>query len=247
MMNQVSGSQGGCGCSGSTSRFCTHEFPTCGSVNTYSAAATYGESYTAALRRLQAIADAIPVRRYTSQIPTCNDCHGCGCNTCNGCHGCGCNSCNGCHGCGCNSCGCNDCHGGCGCVQDPCVQAQYYGYPTQQAAGGGALVFSRYSPPDDGDAVSSILLPPGRFIISYSANASATDGAEATLGLAPQINGVAFPRGGSFATVPAGGSATLSTSFVVTLSNQSNALGFYNTGTANTTYQLLNISITRAC
>lgn len=243
MMNQVLSTQGGCGCgcNGSASRFCTHEFPTCAASNTYSAAASYGDNYTNALKRLQAIADAIPVRRYTSQIPTgsgCNSCNSCGCHSC-GCHSCGCNGCHSCH--SCNSCGCNG--GG----FDPCVQAQYYGYPVQEVAGGGALTFSRYSPPDDGEAVTGVLLPAGRFIISYSVNASAVDGTEETLGIAPQINGVAFPRGGSFATVPAGGSGTLSSSFIVTLTNQSNSLGFYNTGAANTSYQLLNISITRAC
>lgn len=239
------------GCAGSTSCFCTREFPTCG--NSYNAATNYGPNYTRALRQLQATADAIPVRRHTaSQLPT-----GCGCNGCNGCGNCGCNGCSGCGSCGncgCNSCGscgcCNDCGGcgSCGCGPDPCVQAQYYGYPTQQTAAGGSLVFSRYSPPDDGEAGTTLNLPAGRFLISYSVNASRTGAADAeTLGVAPRINGVAFPRGGSFATVPAGGSAALSASFIVTLTNAVNTLGFYNTGAAETTYQLLNISIARAC
>ena len=91
-------------------------------------------------------------------------------------------------------------------------------------------------------------LPAGRFVITYSVNASAANAAAgATLGIAPQINGVAFPRGGSFATVPAGGSAALSASFIATLTNPVNVLRFYNTGADATTYQLLNISITRAC
>lgn len=181
------------------------------------------DGYTAALRQLQAIADAIPVHRYTaSQIPSCNG----GCCNSGCCHHC-CGGCQGCPGC-----------------CDPCVQAQYYGYPAQDVAAGGDLIFSRYSPPEDGEAGSRVLLPPGRFLIAYSASVSGSG--EAAVGLTPQINGVAFPRGASSVTVPAGGSATLSTSFVVALQNPSNALVLRNSGDA-ATYRLLNLSITRLC
>ena len=86
--------------------------------------------------------------------------------------------------------------------------------------------------------------------MAYSVNASAAPGAAAggaTLGVAPAVNGVAFPRGGSFATVPDGGSAALSSSFVVSMPNAVNTLGFYNTGALTTSYQLFNATVERLC
>lgn len=246
MFDRVYSSQCSCGaqsaCSDSASRFCTYQFPSCGGTDTYNASGpSYGPNYQRALRRLQAVADAIPVRRYVPQqslTPACS----CGCH-------CGC----GCHcSCGCQDCSCG-CQNGCSCdcgsqSGDSCTQAQYFGHPTQEVAAGGSLIFSRYSPPEDADPAASLMLPCGKYLISYSVNASAAGAADsATLGSHRRSTGWAFPRGGSFATVPAGGSAALSSSFIVSLSNAANTVSFYNTGALSTTYQLLNISVIRVC
>ncbi len=141
------------------------------------------------------------------------------------------------------SCCCPSCSGESG------REVRYFGYAAQEAASGASLLLARYSPADEAAAATSVYLPCGRYLIAYSVNASAVQppaaSTTATLGIAPQINGVAFPRGGSFATVPADGSGVLSSAFVVTLPNAVNTLGFYNTGSLNTAYQLLNVTVTR--
>ena len=125
---------------------------------------------------------------------------------------------------------------------------RYFGYAVQQVAPAGELLMARYCPAEDTEPSPTVYLPGGRYLVSYSVNASAAQAvpsSTATLGIAPAINGVAFPRGGSFATVPADGSAALSSTFVATLPNAVNTLGFYNTGALTTSYQLLNIAVSR--
>lgn len=176
-------------------------------------------SYCRNLGRLQSAADSVPSQRY---VPLQTPSSACGCNS-----GCGC------------GCGCGSRHGG---------DARYYGYAAQEVAPGASLMLSRYSPSDDCDPSEMVYLPGGRYAVTYSVNASAAQAGASntvTLGIAPQINGVAFPRGGSFATVPDDGSGTLSSTFIVSLPNAVNTLGFYNTGTLNTSYQLLNVTVTR--
>ena len=192
--------------------------------------------------RLQAIADAIPVHRYVAsdiaaEAACCCSCQPSCCQSACCCqNSCGCqNSCSCQSSCGCqNSCGCQDT---CCCGDGP---IRYYGAAAQDVAAGSPLSFSQYVPGGDGTAGTTVYLPGGRYRMAYSANASAVSGAAATLGLAPVINGVAYPRGGSFASVPAGSSASLSSTFVVTLPNAVNTLGFYNPGTEATRYQLFN-------
>ncbi len=131
----------------------------------------------------------------------------------------------------------------------------YLGHPTQTVGAGGNLVFSRYSPSSDAEPAATLTLPQGRYLITYSTNAStnattcrpADPTCTATLGIAPRINNVPFPRGGSFATVRAEGSSTLSSSFVINMPETANTLGFLNTGSLATTYQLLNVTVTRIC
>ena len=173
---------------------------------------TCGRGCGCSMNRLQAAADAVPMRRYAPAQTCCRP-----------------------------SCGC-------GCGSRP--EARYYGYPNQETEPGGSLLLSRYFPADDGAASELLCLPCGRYLVTYSVNASAAEpGASntVTLGVAPVVNGVAFPRGGSFATVPDDGSGTLSSTFLVSLPQAVNTLGFYNTGALRTDYQLLNVSIVRVC
>jgi len=129
----------------------------------------------------------------------------------------------------------------------------YYGQATQNVPANATLIFTRYSPAGNAEPQNAITLPAGRYLIAYSANASAMDAGcplsdpacTVTVGLAPWINRMNFPRGGSFATIRAEGSATLGSTFVVTLPNEQNAFGFYNPGPQDTNYQLLNVTITR--
>lgn len=72
------------------------------------------------------------------------------------------------------------------------------------------------------------------------------------MGILPRINGVDFPRGGSFATVAYGvdtHSTTLTSSFVVSLPNAANTVSFVSTTQSQftTDFQLLNITVTRVC
>lgn len=142
---------------------------------------------------------------------------------------------------------------GCGCGNScggACTDARYFGYPNQEVAPGDSLLLSRYFPPEDAESSEAICLPCGRYLVTYSVNASAAEpGASdtVTLGVAPVVNGVAFPRGGSFATVPDDGSGTLASTFMICLPRAVNTVGFYNTGALRTSYQLLNVSVTRVC
>jgi len=129
----------------------------------------------------------------------------------------------------------------------------YYGQATQNVPANATLIFTRYSPAGNAEPQNAIALPAGRYLIAYSVNASAMDAGcplsdpacTVTVGLAPWINRTNFPRGGSFATIRAEGSAALGSTFVVTLPNEQNAIGFYNPGPQDTNYQLLNVTITR--
>lgn len=135
------------------------------------------------------------------------------------------------------NCGCNRRH-----------DVLYLGYAVQEVAPGELLQLLRYAPAEDDIPSPAAYLPCGRYLIAYSVNASAAEPASsdtATLGIAPQINGVSFPRGGSFATVPNDGSAALTSTFVAVMPNAVNTLSFVNTGALNTSYQLLNVTITR--
>ena len=125
---------------------------------------------------------------------------------------------------------------------------RYFGYAVQQVAPAGELLMARYCPAEDTEPSPTVYLPGGRYLIAYSVNASAAEPAAsdtATLGIAPQINGVTFSRGGSFATVPHDGSGPLTSTFVAVLPNAVNTLSFVNTGGLKTAYQLLNITVTR--
>lgn len=132
-------------------------------------------------------------------------------------------------------------------------EALYYGQPTQNVPAGGRLMLTAYSPAGNGNAVDSIRLGEGRWVITYAVNASALESAcpvndpacTVTLGVSPWINGTNFPRGSSFATLRAEGSTALGSSFVVDLTGAENTLGFYNPGQLPTNYQLLNITATR--
>ena len=241
----------------------------CGGTDTYTySTPSYGSNYLRALRQLQATADAIPVHRYTASKDTSGSCCKCCC-----CQNCCCNSCccacgNACVSCSCGSCscggsnsgngntGCGSCGGSngstgcgsCGGSHSGCVRAEYYGYPTQVAAPNASLVFSRYLPAEDADASDVLTLPCGKYLVQYTANASvAGSQAASPVALTPVINGVEFPRGASFATAPAGGSTTLSASFMVSLTDRCNTLSFRNTGIQATTYDLVNISLTLVC
>ncbi|HIS64290.1 MAG TPA: hypothetical protein IAA83_02830 [Candidatus Avoscillospira avistercoris] len=125
---------------------------------------------------------------------------------------------------------------------------RYFGYAVQQVAPAGELLMARYCPAEDTEPSPTVYLPGGRYLIAYSVNASAAEPAAsdtATLGIAPRFNGVPFPRGGSFATVPDDGSAPLNSTFVITLPRAVNTLSFTNTGSLNTSYQLLNVTVSR--
>ena len=212
----------------------------CNSCNTCGSRSCSSNSNSSGCNRrawMQAAADAIPMRRYVAEQSTSSGC----CCSCGG-SSCGCSSCNSCGCDSCSSCGC----GSCGCAGQ--ADVTYYGFAAQETASGASLSFSRYSPAEDASPSTAAYLPGGRYLVSYSVNASAAQAVSsstATLGIAPAINGVAFPRGGSFATVPADGSAALSSTFVATLPNAVNTLGFYNTGALTTSYQLLNIVVSR--
>ena len=134
----------------------------------------------------------------------------------------------------------------CGCSRRHDVL--YLGYAVQETAPGEQLQLLRYGPAEDDMPSPAAYLPCGRYLIAYSVNASAAEPAAsdtATLGIAPQINGVTFSRGGSFATVPHDGSGPLTSTFVAALPNAVNTLSFVNTGGLKTAYQLLNITVTR--
>lgn len=151
-------------------------------------------------------------------------------------------------------------------AQVPCTQGYYFGYPNQVAPSNGDLMFLRYNPASTEEATTMVTLPRGTYQISYGVNGSPAkvtpppgDTSEtdplpvATVGIAPKINGVTFPRGGSFATIPYGfgtiGSAPLGSTFMVVLPQATNTVGFCNTAKDSfaTDYQLLNITITRIC
>lgn len=263
----ASSNASGSACGGSN--FCNMEIPSCKTKSSCDIAPVYGSNYLRQLRGLQAAADSIPVTRY---VPQGRASSGCGCKSSCGCHSgcnCGCNS--GCN-CGCNS-GCNcDCNSGCnsgcncggtdGCNcggTDGCSDVQYFGYPSQTVSAGGILTLSRFSPACDEDPASAISLPCGKYLISYSVNASANlvrgttpVPTTVTMGILPRINGVDFPRGGSFATVAFGvdtHSTTLTSSFVVSLPNADNTVSFVSTTQSQftTDFQLLNITVTRVC
>ncbi len=129
----------------------------------------------------------------------------------------------------------------------------YYGQATQNVPANATLILTRYAPAGSAEPQNAVTLPMGRYLITYAANASAMDAGcplsdptcTVTVGLAPWINRANFPRGGSFATLRAEGSAALGSTFVVTLPNEQNAIGFYNPGPLDTNYQLLNVTITR--
>ncbi len=132
-------------------------------------------------------------------------------------------------------------------------EAYYYGQPTQNVPAGGRLMLTVYSPAGSGNAVEALRLGEGRWLISYSVNASSIDpgcpvnnpACTATLGISPWINGVNFPRGSSFATIRAEGSAALGSSFIADLTGDENSLGFYNPSQQATNYQLLNVTAYR--
>lgn len=141
----------------------------------------------------------------------------------------------------------------CNCVCCESDAVLYYGQATQNVPSGARLLLTRYSPAGDATPQTSITLPRGRYLISYSVNTSAINAGcpmndpscTVTLGVAPWLNGENFSRGGSFATLRAEGSATLSSTFVVSLNNDQNTVGFYNPGQQDTNYQLLNMTISR--
>jgi len=158
-----------------------------------------------------------------------------------------------------------------------CACVQYFSHPDQVVPSGGNLIFSRSEPDCDGPASApsdAAHLPCGLYLVTYAVNASASlsmplsagpaERAESaaseeklaglltsTLGIAPKLNGVPFPRGGSFATIPFSlintYSTTLASTFLVPLRKAVNTLGFYNTGASilPTEYQLLNITVSR--
>ncbi len=146
-----------------------------------------------------------------------------------------------------------------------CTQGYYCGYPTQVVANDGDLMFLRYTPASTEEASTLMTLPRGTYQITCTVNASPAkvtpppETAEgdllptATVGFAPKINGVLFPRGGGFATIPYGfgtiGSASLSGTCMVTLGQAVNTIAFTNTAKENfaTDFQLLNITITKIC
>ena len=138
----------------------------------------------------------------------------------------------------------------------PCCESdavQYYGQPTQNVPSGAQLLLTRYSPAGDGSPQQGIALPRGRYVITYGVNASALNAScpmndpscTVTLGIAPRLNGENFPRGGSFATIRAEGSASLSSTFVASLNGDQNTLGFYNPSRSDINYQLLNVTTSR--
>lgn len=139
----------------------------------------------------------------------------------------------------------------CSCCDSDAVL--YYGQATQNVPAGSQLILTRYSPAGDATPQSTVTLPRGRYLISYSVNASALNAGcpmsdpscTVTLGIAPRLNGENFPRGGSFATIRAEGSTTLSSTFVTSLNSDQNTLGFYNPSQHDINYQLLNITISR--
>lgn len=139
----------------------------------------------------------------------------------------------------------------CSCCESDAVQ--YFGQATQNVPAGSQLLLTQYSPAGDATPQQAIRLPRGRYMISYSVNASAVNAGcpmndpacTVTLGIAPWLNRENFTRGGSFATIRAEGSTTLSSTFVVSLNNEQNNIGFYNPGQQDTNYQLLNVTIHR--
>lgn len=137
----------------------------------------------------------------------------------------------------------------CACCEPDAVT--YYGQARQNAPAGAKLLLTRYSPA--GETGQAVALPKGRYLVSYSVNASAVNpscaihdpACTATLGVAPWLNGEDFSRGGSFATIRAEGSAALGSTFVVALDGEENTIGLYNPGKEETNYQLLNMTISR--
>ncbi len=130
---------------------------------------------------------------------------------------------------------------------------QYYGQASQNVRAGAQLIFTRYDPLGSGSSQTAVELPAGRYLVSYGVNASALNAncersdptCTVTVGIAPWINQVNFPRGGSFATFRAEGSEALGSSFIVDLTQQSNTIGFYNTSPFDVNYQLLNFTVSR--
>lgn len=139
----------------------------------------------------------------------------------------------------------------CSCCEQDAVQ--YYGQATQNVPAGSQLLLTRYSPAGDATPQEAVTLPRGRYLISYGVNASAINAGcplndpacTVTLGVAPWLNRENFTRGGSFATIRAEGSTTLGSTFVASLNNEQNVIGFYNPGQQDTNYQLLNVTIRR--
>lgn len=146
-----------------------------------------------------------------------------------------------------------------------CATANYFGHPNQLVSSGGELVFSRYYPTSPAGPATTLSLPRGTYLITYTVNASPAKATplgdapgafpvtSATLGLAPKLNGEPFPRGGSFATVPlnadVAASAALSGTFIAPMGKMLNTVGFYNTSKEpfSTDYQLLNITVIKVC
>lgn len=141
----------------------------------------------------------------------------------------------------------------CNCACCEADSVLYFGQATQNVPSGASLILTRYSPAGDATPQRAVSLPRGRYLIAYSVNASAINAGcpmsdpscTVTLGIAPRLNGTDFPRGGSFATHRAEGSTTLSSNFVVSLSNDQNTVGFYNPSQQDVNYQLFNLTISR--
>ncbi len=139
----------------------------------------------------------------------------------------------------------------CACCDSDAVQ--YFGQAAQNVPAGTRLLLTRYFPAGDTASQTEVRLPRGRYLIAYSVNASAVSAGcpindpacTVTLGIAPRLNGEEFPRGGSFATIRAEGSAALSSNFVTSLGAEQNTVSLYNPSRQETNYQLLNMTISR--